>query len=302
MTLIVGTRGSKLALAQTNHVIGLLRKRNPGAGFETRVIKTTGDKIRDSPLAKIGGKGIFVKEIDEAVARGKVDFAVHSMKDVPTELMEDLEIVSVPRREDPRDVLISRGNASFDELPEKAVIGTSSLRRRAEALHNRGDILVKDIRGNVDTRLRKLSEGDYDALIMAKAGLKRLGFEEVISQELPLEEFLPAVGQGAIALVALRDSAHRELLRSINHEESMRRIHAERAFLKRLGGGCQVPMGVYTKVGQGMRMKAAVFTPGGEKKIEAEVTGKSREYEKTGIKCAEALLSRGAREILVKFL
>ncbi len=302
MNLVVGTRGSKLALAQANHVIGLLGEKNPDAEFEVRVIKTTGDKIRDSPLAKIGGKGIFVKEIDEAVAGGKVDFAVHSMKDVPTELMEGLEIASVPLREDPADVLVSRGNATFEELPENAVIGTSSLRRRAEALHNRRGLVVRDIRGNVDTRLRKLRQGDYDALIMAKAGLIRLGFEGVISQELPLEKFLPAVGQGAIAIVAPRDSAHRELLRSINHEESLRRVHAERAFLKRLGGGCQVPMGVHTEVGRELRMRAVVLTPDGEEMIEAEVKGKPRECENIGIKCAEALLRSGAREILVKFL
>ena len=302
MKLVVGTRGSKLALAQTNHIIGLLGEKNPVLEFETRVIKTTGDKIRDAPLAKIGGKGIFVKEIDEAVTNGNVDFAVHSMKDVPTELMEDLEIVSVPRREDPRDVLISRENMNFDDLPEKAVIGTSSLRRQAEALYKRRDLIVKDIRGNVDTRLRKLGEGDFDALIMARAGLKRLGFEDVATQKLLVDDFLPAVGQGAIALVALGNSGHRELLRTINHEESMRRIHAERAFLRRLGGGCQVPLGVYTTVGQELYMKAAVFTPGGGRKIKVEVRGRPREYEKTGIKCAETLLSRGAREILVKFL
>lgn len=298
MKLIVGTRGSKLALAQTNYVIGLLKEKTQEAGFEIKIIRTTGDKLRDTPLAKIGGKGIFVKEIDEAVATGKVDFAVHSMKDVPTELRKGLGIVSVPRRENPADALVSRENTPFESLPEKAVIGTSSLRRRAEALHKRRDLLIKDVRGNVDTRLRKLRSGEYDALIMAKAGLKRLGFEEVVTQELPVQEFLPAVGQGAVAVVAPMGSEHIKLLRTINDEESLHRVKAERAFLRRLGGGCQVPMGVYTEVREVLRMKAAVFAPEGDRKVAAEVKGDLKHYEELGVKCAEDLLRKGAGDLM----
>lgn len=301
MRLIIGTRGSRLALAQTNYVKDLLGKRFPELEFKFRVIKTTGDKIKDAPLAKIGGKGIFVKEIDEAVARGKVDLAVHSMKDVPTELMEGLVIAAVPEREEPCDVLVSRNNRTLDELPGGAVIGTSSLRRRAEIMHYRRDITVKDIRGNVDTRLRKLRCREYDALIMAKAGLKRMGFEDVVTQKLSVDDFLPAVGQGAIAIVARSDCKHGGYLEGINHWESFHRTRAERAFLKRLGGGCQVPMGAYTEVENRLRMKAAVFSQDGGEKYEAEIEGRLEEAGNLGRKCAEMLLKKGAGKILDRF-
>ncbi|MEE8168704.1 MAG: hydroxymethylbilane synthase [Candidatus Hydrothermarchaeales archaeon] len=297
MKLVIGTRGSKLALAQVDFVSMLLKERFPDLEFEKRIIKTTGDKISDAPLARIGGKGLFVKEIDEAVARGDVDFAVHSMKDVPTEVLEELEIACVPEREDARDVLISRDKLTLETLPRGAVIGTSSLRRKAEVLNYRGDLQVKDIRGNVDTRLRKLSSREYDAIIMAKAGLKRLDLEEVISQELPLDVFLPSIGQGAIAVVARRDFEG-EYLSAINHIASMHRIQAERALLKRLGGGCQVPIGAMTQINGKLFLTAAVFSPNGDRKIEAIADGKAEDAEEIGVTAAEELLRKGADEIL----
>ncbi len=300
MKLVVGTRGSKLAMAQTNHVISLLRDRFNNIDFEVKVIKTKGDKLKDAPLAKIGGKGIFVKEIDEAVAQGRVDFAVHSMKDVPTKLHRGLVLAAVPTREDPCDVLISRGNKGLDELAKGSIIGTSSLRRRAEILHFRDDMVVKDLRGNVDTRLRKLRQGYYDAIIMAKAGLRRLGFEENITQELPLDVFLPAVGQGAIAVVARETYENMPILQAINHRESFFRVVAERAFLERVGGGCQVPMGAHTSVRKGdlLNIKAAVFSEDGSQRIDAEAAGGFDEADEVGKRCAEKLLERGATEFL----
>jgi hydroxymethylbilane synthase len=300
MKLMVGTRGSKLALAQSNHVIALLQERFPGLDFEVKVIKTKGDKLRDAPLSKIGGKGIFVKEIDEAVAQGRVDFAVHSMKDLPTKLHKDLALVAVPPREDPCDVFISREDKSLGELPSGSVIGTSSLRRRAELLHIRRDFIVKELRGNVDTRMRKLSQGAYDAIVMAKAGIRRLGLEETITHELPVEEFLPAVGQGAIAIVARRDCKNVSLLEAVNHLESFHKIIVERAFLERIGGGCQVPLGVLTTAenGKQLRIKAAVYSVDGSEKITAEAWGRFEEAERVGRKCAKKLLDRGAGEFL----
>ncbi len=296
MKLIVGTRGSKLALWQTDHVIELLKARFPELEFEKKIIKTTGDKIRDAPLAKIGGKGIFVKEIDEAVRDGRVDFAVHSMKDVPTELLPELHIAATPPREKVNDALISRDGKKLDELPAGAIVGTSSLRRQAELKSYRSDLEVKNLRGNVDTRLRKLKAGEYDAIIMAYAGLKRLGFESEITQLLPVEHFLPSVGQGAIAVVARKDAEVNRYLAEINHQPTMKRVMAERALLSALGGGCQVPLGAYTQIDGGkIKLMCAVFTPEGEK-ISVEISGE--DPEAVGREAATKLLEEGASEIM----
>lgn len=297
--MLIGTRGSKLALRQVDIVIELLNKKFPKLVFEKKIIKTTGDKILDAPLAKIGGKGLFVKEIDEAVSKGDVDFAVHSMKDVPAELPGDLELVCVPEREDAGDALISRDNLSIDELPGSAVIGTSSIRRKAEFLNYRSDFIIKELRGNVDTRMRKLWAGEYDAIVMAKAGLKRLGFERNLTQDLPLDTFLPSVGQGAIAVVARKDFEQKSMLAAINHERSMQRCAAERALLRRLGGGCQVPVGVLTKVDKKLKIRAAVLSPDGKKKIQVEMEGEPAEAENLGSAAAEKLLENGADVIWI---
>ncbi len=295
---LIGTRGSKLALKQVDIVIELLNKKFPKLVFEKKIIKTTGDKILDAPLARIGGKGLFVKEIDEAVSRGEVHFAVHSMKDVPVELPGDLELVCVPEREEVGDALISRDGLSIDELPENAIIGTGSLRRKAELLNYRSDFIIKELRGNVDTRMRKLGAGEYDAIVMAKAGLKRLGFERNITQDLPLDTFLPSVGQGAIAVVA-RKYFEQKFLAAINHASSMQRCAAERALLRRLGGGCQVPVGVLTKVDKKLKIRAAVLSQDGKKKIQVEMEGEPAEAENLGSAAAEKLLENGADVIWI---
>ncbi len=299
MRLIAGTRGSRLALTQTKQVAEMVERRFPGVEVELRIIKTTGDKLRDAPLAKIGGKGLFVKEIDEAVLRGKVDFAVHSMKDVPTELLGGLEIVAVPEREDARDVLISRSGAGLEELPQGAVVGTSSVRRQAMVRHFYPHLKVRELRGNVDTRLRKLEAGEYDAVVMALAGLRRLGLEERITQVLPPERFTPSVGQGAIAVVARQGSRAEEYLRELNHPPSYASAIAERAMLRALGGGCQVPVGAFTTAaGERLTLLGVVLARDGSRRVEVLEEGSTEEAEEVGRRAAKALLERGASEVL----
>ncbi len=302
MKFIIGSRGSRLALKQVNIISNLLKERSPGLDleFERKIIRTTGDKILDAPLSRIGGKGIFVKEIDEAVKRGDVDFAVHSMKDVPTDILDELEIVSVPKREDVNDALISKG-PTLDELPKNSVVGTSSLRRRAEILNYRGDLEIKDLRGNVDTRIRKVMEGDYDAIIMAKAGLKRLGLERHITQVLDKDVFIPSVGQGAIAVVSRKAFEQNDILTRINDEESMQKVLAERALLKHLGGGCQVPIGAVTETDiekKELRIRAVIISPDGRERIEVVKRGDPEKPEKIGTDAAKALLKAGGDVIL----
>lgn len=294
MKLTIGTRGSRLALFQSDYIGGLLKEKHP-IGFEKKIIKTTGDKITDVPLAKVGGKGIFVKEIDDAVLDGRVDLAVHSMKDVPVDLPEGLEIAAVPKREETNDALIS--GYALDELPKGAVIGTSSLRRIAQMKNFRPDIVIKDLRGNVDTRIRKLHEGLYDAIIMAKAGLKRLGFEEHVKETLPIDIFTPTVGQGAIAVVAREDSEPTDMLRSINHEPTMKRVIGERSLLRAVGGGCQIPLGVDSRVvGSELFLRGVMLSQDGSIKIGAEAKGK--DPDKVGSEVAERLLGLGGRALL----
>jgi hydroxymethylbilane synthase len=298
MKLLIGTRGSKLALTQTDIISKMLKEKFPELEFEKKIIKTTGDKILDAPLAKIGGKGLFVKEIDEAVVRGDVDFAVHSAKDVPTEMLDELEIVSIPKREEINDALISRDGLLLEELPEGTVVGTSSIRRRAQLITFRPDLKVEDVRGNVDTRIKKVEQGQYDAIIMAKAGLKRLGFDEHITQVLSTEIFRPSVGQGAIAVIARRDFSGKGYFQAINHRESMLGVLAERTLLEVLGGGCQVPIGAYTEVKDRLILKGVVISPDGKKKIEVTEEGDPKNAEEIGRRAAETLLKNGADIIL----
>jgi len=303
MKFVIGSRGSKLALAQVEIVIAQLRQQIKeqckgefgNLVFEKKIIKTTGDKIKDAPLAKIGGKGIFVKEIDEALVRGEIDFAVHSMKDVPTELMKGIEIASIPKREERNDVLISK--YFLHELKKDSTIGTSSLRRKAELLHYSKDFKTAELRGNVDTRLRKLNEGVYDAIVMAKAGLKRLGFEKHIKQDLPLDKFPHAVGQGAIAIASREDFAYKGLLKMLEDETTRREVEAERALLKAIGGGCQVPLGVVTKVKNSkIILSASIFSQDGKTRVDAKVEETST--IKAGEKAAKILLEKGGEKII----
>jgi len=248
-TLRIGTRGSLLALQQSQWVRDTLMHRWPGLAVELQIIKTTGDKIQDVPLAKVGGKGLFVKEIEDALLAREVDLAVHSMKDVPALLPDGLIIAAIPRREDPRDVLVTCGGRSLKDLPAQARLGTSSLRRSAQVKALRPDLQVENLRGNLDTRLRKVEEGQYEAIILAAAGLHRMGWQTRITQYLEPDEFLPAVGQGALGIEARADDAEvLAYLEPLHHTDTEVAVAAERSFLKELEGGCQVPIGGYARV------------------------------------------------------
>ena len=260
MKLRIGTRGSPLALAQSNWVKEKIEATYPDARISLLKIKTKGDKVLDSPLAKIGGKGLFVKEIEEAMLRHDVDLAVHSMKDLPADLPEGLQIALYPEREDPRDAFVSTHYQTLSALPEGSSVGTGSLRRSAQLLHLRPDLQVVPLRGNVGTRLRKLETENLQAVILATAGLRRLGFSDRISQVLTAEEILPAVGQGALGLELRQDdTATREALQFLNHDKTEVTVRAERAFLKKLEGGCQVPIAAFSLIeGEGIRLQGLV--------------------------------------------
>lgn len=298
--LVIGTRGSKLALWQATWVKERLEATHSGLTCRLKKIKTTGDKILDVALAKVGGKGLFVKEIEEALMAGKIDLAVHSMKDVPTELPDGLGIVVMTAREDPRDVVVSRTGAKLEALPESAVIGTSSLRRQVQLKHLRKDFQLKTLRGNVDTRIRKLKEENLDAIILAAAGMKRLGLDHQITEYLPPEVMLPAVGQGVLGIEArLDDNRVNGVVLTLNHDLTHRVVLGERAFLKRLEGGCQVPIGCYGLVEDGqLRLRGMVGHPDGDPVLFAERSGPLEGSSELGRALAEDLLGRGADEVL----
>lgn len=298
--LVIGTRGSKLALWQAGWVHARLLELEPGLSVSLKQIKTTGDKILDTPLATIGGKGLFVKEIEDALLRGEIDLAVHSMKDVPTRLPEGLEILSVPEREDPRDALISRGGATLNQLAAGARIGTSSLRRQAQLLSVRPDLSIQMLRGNLDTRLRKLEAGEYDGVILAAAGLCRLGWADRVTEYLSPDVCLPAIGQGALALEGRADDTFvRELAGRMEHRPTRIAVTAERALLERLEGGCQVPIAAYATIQQdALSMSALVAGVNGRRLVRDSIQGPAAEAHTLGIRLAERLLERGGGEIL----
>ncbi|HDZ86835.1 MAG TPA: hydroxymethylbilane synthase [Actinobacteria bacterium] len=299
--IIIGTRGSKLALWQANYIQAMLEEK-ANVKSELKIIKTKGDKILDVALSKLGDKGLFVKEIENALLDESVDIAVHSMKDLPTELPEGLEIMASPPREDNRDAFVSLEYNSVDELEKGAVVGSSSLRRKAQLLAMRSDVEVKEIRGNVDTRLKKLESGEYQAILMAYAGLKRLGFTEHIKQIFEQSEMLPAVGQGAIAIEARSDDEDvRQALNKLNDEKTLLVVRAERALMKELEGGCQVPIGANAQVENGtIHIDALVASINGEKIVKDEASGSEEQPEKVGIQVADKLRAKGAEEILDK--
>lgn len=296
----IGTRGSQLALWQANWVKSRLEEWNPGIEVEIKKIKTTGDKILNVPLAKVGGKGLFVKEIEEALFDKKIDIAVHSMKDVPTELPKGLCISAIAKREDPRDVLISKDGARLKELKKGARIGTSSLRRQVQLLNFRSDFEIHQLRGNVNTRINKLERGDFNAIILAAAGVKRMGWEDKITEYLPYEIFLPAIGQGALGIeIRELDKDIEKVIERFNHRETSLCVRAERAFLKRLEGGCQVPIAALGTINRNaVKLDGLVASVDG--KIlhrDSEIDGDDR-VEELGIRLAEKLLKRGADKIL----
>jgi hydroxymethylbilane synthase len=300
MRLRIGTRGSQLALAQSQWVKESIEARYPDVRVELIRIKTEGDKVLDSPLGNIGGKGLFVKEIEEALVRKDVDLAVHSMKDVPADIPEDLEISVFPAREDPRDAFVSDRYKSIHDLPRGASVGTGSLRRSAQLLRLHPDLRVIPMRGNVDTRLRKMESGDFQAIILACAGLRRLGLEERISQALPTEVFLPAIGQGALGLEMRKgDQALRELLGFFNHEETELAVRGERSFLKALEGGCQFPIAGYGRSeGDTLVVQGMVAELDGTGLIRDEAAGPKERPEEIGVRLARKLLASGADKIL----
>jgi len=298
--LVIGTRRSKLALWQAEWVHARLRELEPELAVSLKRIKTTGDKILDTPLASIGGKGLFVKEIEEALLRGEIDLAVHSMKDVPTRLPAGLEILAIPEREDPRDVLITRNKVSLARLVPGSRIGTSSLRRQAQLLHYRPDLSIQILRGNLDTRLRKLEAGEYDGIILAAAGIKRLGWSDRVTEYLSPDVCLPAIGQGALALEGRTDDGFvREVVARLDHHPTRIAVTAERAFLERLEGGCQVPIAAHAAITNGtLTLSALIAGVDGRRLVRDSVQGPMRDAHRLGVELAEQLLARGGDEIL----
>jgi hydroxymethylbilane synthase len=294
--LRIGSRGSQLAMWQANHISSLLRER--GHEVELEIIKTTGDKITDVALAKVGTKGMFTKEIEEALAEGRVDLAVHSLKDLPTELSPGFEIAAITKRENPCDVFCSSKYAGIDALPQGARVGTSSLRRQAQLMAVRADLQIYPLRGNVDTRLRKLEAGEYDAIILAAAGLNRLGKTQLVKQIIPASLMCPAAGQGALGIeIRAGDAVTRQHLAFLDDSTARATTTCERALLNKLGGGCQVPIGASAEVRNGkLHLEAIVAHPDGSILLRESRDGD--DPEKLGNEVGETLLSRGGDAIL----
>jgi hydroxymethylbilane synthase len=310
--LVIGTRGSRLAVWQAEHVASRLRAAFPTIALRLERIRTMGDKILDVPLAQVGGKALFVKEIEEALLAGQVDLAVHSMKDVPTDLPPGLTIAAIPRREDAADVLISRRGERLADLPRGARVGTSSLRRQAQLLHIRPDLAIVSLRGNLDTRIRKLSDEGLDAIVLAAAGVARLGLAHVVTEVLPPEVLLPAIGQGALGIevrepgtesreprAESRAARVAEMVKALDDRETHVAVRAERAMLKRLGGGCQVPIAAWATVeADAILLRGLIAATDGVTVIRGEARGTVGEPEAVGRDLAEDLLQRGGQAVL----
>jgi hydroxymethylbilane synthase len=297
-TLRIGTRGSTLALTQSRWVQARLEQQHPGLTVELLVIKTAGDRFVDRPLSELGGKGVFVKEIEEAMLAGTIDCAVHSMKDVPTELAPGLVIAATPAREDPRDVLITREPVRFNQLPHGARIGTSSLRRMALLRAVRSDLDVHSLRGNVDTRLAKLDRGELDAIVLAAAGLRRLGIARPAAEPFDPLHFVPAIGQGVLALESRADETA-EILAVLDDPATRAAVTAERAFLLRVGGSCHTPLAAYATVDAGViTLRALIADPDGSRVVRGTHSGATTAATALGTGLADELLGRGGAEIL----
>ncbi len=296
----IATRKSPLALWQAEFVRDSILALRPELKVELVKMVTQGDKILDTPLAKVGGKGLFVKELEVGMLQGDADIAVHSMKDVPVEFPEGLHLAVICEREDPRDAFVSNNYESIEDLPEGAKVGTSSLRRMCQIRNWRSDLEILDLRGNVNTRLRKLDEGEYDAIILACAGLKRLGFDDRIQSHLDPGFSLPAIGQGAVGIECrIEDDFINELIAPLNHPATRTRVLAERAMNLRLEGGCQVPIGGYAELdGDTLLIRGLVGRPDGSEMVRGEIAGRADEAEYLGTALAEDLLARGAGVIL----
>jgi hydroxymethylbilane synthase len=300
--IVIGTRGSQLALWQANHIKTAIQNSFSGFTVELSIIKTKGDIILDVPLAKVGGKGLFVKEIEEALLDGRIDVAVHSMKDMPSEIPVGLCIGAIPERENPTDVLITTTGKTFFQLKTGARIGTSSLRRAAQLLHARSDIQIVPLRGNLDTRIKKLSTEHFDAVVLAAAGIRRLGLENHITEYLDESVMLPAVGQGALCIeIRDQDPVVGPLINSLDHDGTRKVVTAERSFLLRLEGGCQTPIAAHGKLnGAILNLTGLVADTDGSAMIRETLSGPEHQSEKLGRELAELLLQQGAKEILDK--
>ena len=298
--IIIGTRSSKLALWQAEHIAACLKKQYPDITVELKHVMTTGDKILDTPLAKIGGKGLFTKELETEMLAGDIDFAVHSLKDMPTQIPEGLCLAVITKRFDSGDALVSPKYKTLQALPQGAKVGTSSLRRKAQLLHVRPDLDICDLRGNVNTRLKKLETENFAAIVLAAAGLKRLGLADLITDIILPEICLPAVGQGALAIEArANDGEILEILAFLNDAESVQNSTAERAFLAAVEGGCQVPVGVYaeTKENQ-LHVEAVIASVDGKRLLRDSITGSGVDADKLGSALAKRLLDAGGRQIM----
>jgi len=300
--ITIATRGSKLALWQSNHIKSVLEAQNPGLKVALKIVITSGDKILDVPLAKIGGKGLFLKEIEETMLKGEAHIAVHSLKDVPTEMPEGLVLAAITKREDVRDAMLSEKFADIEALPEKAVVGTSSLRRRMQLEKIRPDLVIKDLRGNVDTRIRKLKEGQYDAIILASAGINRLDLVESVKHVYPISlfEMIPAMGQGALGIQCVEDPEIIKIAKGLEDESSRIETTIERDFVEMLEGGCQVPIGVNAKVMDNgdVMVKSTLGLPDGSEVLGESKLGKTEDFERLGKEMAQRLIDQGAKELL----
>ena len=302
--LIIATRGSKLALWQSKHIKARLEELRPGLEVELNIIVTSGDKIQDVALAKIGGKGLFLKELEEAMLRGEAHMAVHSLKDVPTVMPEGLPLAAITEREDVRDAMLSEKYASLNELPEGAVVGTSSLRRKMQLLMIRPDLQIKDLRGNVDTRIRKLKEGQFDAIILAAAGINRLGLLDSVAHVCPIIrlDMVPSMGQGALGLQTIEDKEIFDLVHQLNHKETEMEVTVERDFVDILEGGCHVPIGVNAKVMEdgSILAQCTLGLPNAAEVISERIVGKEEEFTKLGKDLAQIVIDKGARDLLAR--
>ena len=300
MNIKIGTRGSKLALTQANLVADSLKKTDSGITVEICVIKTSGDIMQDVSLTKMGGKGVFVKEIEDALLSGTVDLAVHSMKDVPTEIPAGLIFAAIMKREDARDVLVSKNNKKIEFMPRGARIGTGSLRRASQLLAVLPDLAIVSLRGNLETRLKKIETENLQGIILAAAGMKRMGLTEKISQYLPVETMLPAVGQGTLGL-QIREADHElgKIVAKLNHAPTAAEVTAERSFLRHLGGGCLLPIAAFGKLeGDKLTLEGLVAAPNGDSIIRDKVRGAIAEAEELGKRLAEMILEKGGKKLL----
>lgn len=301
-TVRIGSRGSELALVQTRSIVEALKRRHPELGVEIEIVHTKGDLVTDRPLAKVGGSGVFVKEIEQALLDERIDLAVHSLKDLPSTMPEGFALAAVTERLDARDALVSRGTARVEDLPDNARLATGSLRRRSQLLALRPDLEIEDLRGNVPTRLAKFEASEWHAVILAAAGLMRLGLSSRISALIPVATMLPAVGQGALALeTRSEDEELRERVSFLNDAATATAVAAERAFLARLEGGCQVPIGAFAEAaGETVRLEGYVGTVDGKRRLRRKLEGASEAAEALGLELAEGMLAEGADGIVAE--